>query len=664
MATSQVQSTSDHQETGNVTIRKKSDIPKNNMAHQVKRALNQDSGSSILIDSILSQDEEKDIVSMMIMADEHDAYSRLPSFCTSTQMGGRDPLRRPYSPLLSPLRTPGAGSQLGSGQRRATFGDYNKSMLPGERTDRSTARARDVFLNLKNSFGPLEVSYSPGGDFERGGESPQRSAWISKNSPSKSERAERHEQAQRHDTLPVTAEVVAIASNQDGHGNGDVDHRNDDEDNVNIAPVNLKPAGESGTVAELGRGVAADGADVSEANGQSNFKVLAAKLETVEGFMETIDKRSISLGKTVKDLEDSLTFSQQQIDELRRENAELKKQVGKVELEDRRTQFQVKMVEGKLDKLETTSKKKNLLFEGIPEKTDHKEDAEGTIGELFDQIGVNKGINFDACFRIGPYNKNRARPILVSFERQEERDMIYSRRFELKGTKDYQRVWVNEDMGPLSKRKRGLIQLITKEAQRQGVDCRTGKYSISIDRKKYDGDNLDELPCKLHPSLLKQVQIDDRTLAYQSELAPFSSFYPCKIVCGSHTFFCLEQAFQFVRAKNLNKPLAATRIYLSRDVHFIKQLGHELGTSDAWEAREFDVMYECMKKKYEQNPDLKALLLKTDDLELVEATPDRLWGCGATLSSTVIRKHTWPGQNKHGVILMTIREELRNASRI
>ena len=101
-------STSSLHETSNVTIRKRPDILKNNMAHLVKRTLNPDFGGSLLIDSILSQDEEKDVVSMMIMADEHDSYNQLPSFCTSTQMGGRDPKRRPYSPLLSPLRTPSA----------------------------------------------------------------------------------------------------------------------------------------------------------------------------------------------------------------------------------------------------------------------------------------------------------------------------------------------------------------------------------------------------------------------------------------------------------------------------------------------------------------------------------------------------------------------------
>ena len=70
-------------------------------------------------------------------------------------------------------------------------------------------------------------------------------------------------------------------------------------------------------------------------------------------------------------------------------------------------------------------------------------------------------------------------------------------------------------------------------------------------------------------------------------------------------------------------------------------------------------MYECLKRKFTQNPDLGLLLVETGDLELVEATPDRLWGCGATLSSNVLRRGEWSGKNKHGEILMTVRGKLK-----
>ena len=344
---------------------------------------------------------------------------------------------------------------------------------------------------------------------------------------------------------------------------------------------------------------------------------------------------------------------------MKKENKELKKQVDDVQTEDRRTQFQVKQNEDKLDRLETSSKKRNLIFEGVLEAEGRREDVERTIGCIFDQLNVGKGINFEACYRMGPYSKGRARPILVSFERQADRDLVYSRRMDLKKTVDYHRVWVNEDLGPISKKKRGIIRLIAKEAERQGIDCKSGKYSLVVDKVRYDSDNIEELPQNLHPTHLKQVLVNDTTLAYQSEFAPFSNFYPSQIKMGKHVFFCVEQAFHFVHAKTMNKDLLATKIYLSRDVRYIKQLGTEMGTSDVWDGKKYDVMYACIKRKFEQNEDLQKLLLKSGDLELVEATPDTLWGCGATLSSNVLRKREWRGRNKQGEILMVVREELR-----
>ena len=404
-------------------------------------------------------------------------------------------------------------------------------------------------------------------------------------------------------------------------------------------------------------------ASTPKRDGNSNEAVdveeLAARLEMVGEVASRADKRTVVLSMAVRDLEDSLEFSQHEVDALKIENAELKKRMASLETEDRRTQFQVTTVEDKMDRLETLVKKKNLLIEGIPEPVDRKEDVEKKVCELFDQLSINTVLTFEACYRMGAYNKNRTRPILVAFEKQSDRDAVYAKRMDLKNTTDYQRVWLNEDLGAQSKRKRNMIRLISKEAQQQGVDCRTGKYSLLVDKKRYDHSNLEDLPPRLHPTQLKQVQIDEKTIAYQSEYAPFSNFYPSQIKAGSHSFFCLEQVFMFLKAKTLNKTLLATKIFLSRDVHYIKSIGTELGTSDEWELRKFDVMYECVKRKFEQNPDLKSLLLKTADLQLVEATPDRLWGCGATLSSNALRRHEWPGQNKHGEILMTVREEFR-----
>ena len=86
----------------NITKRKVSGRMGPKMAGPGKDIEFGDEGQSF-IDSILSREETEDVLSMMLGADESLDGLQLPSFCTSSQMGGKNPLRRPTTPPLSPL---------------------------------------------------------------------------------------------------------------------------------------------------------------------------------------------------------------------------------------------------------------------------------------------------------------------------------------------------------------------------------------------------------------------------------------------------------------------------------------------------------------------------------------------------------------------------------
>ena len=73
------------------------------------------------------------------------------------------------------------------------------------------------------------------------------------------------------------------------------------------------------------------------------------KMDSVDDIIGKMDKRSVALSKTVQCFMESLEFSQGEISDLKKENAELRKKVGKLEIEDKHRQFQVSMAEEKLD---------------------------------------------------------------------------------------------------------------------------------------------------------------------------------------------------------------------------------------------------------------------------------------------------------------------------
>lgn len=69
-----------------------------------------------------------------------------------------------------------------------------------------------------------------------------------------------------------------------------------------------------------------------------------------------------------------------------------------------------------------------------------------------------------------------------------------------------------------------------------------------------------------------------------------------------------------------------------------------------WEEVKEDVMRKAVYQKFKTHSDLCKILLETGDEEIVENSPiDSYWGCGAD----------GLGKNRLGVILMEVREQLR-----
>ena len=573
---------------------------------------------SALYDSILSQSEETEVRKMLEI--EGEIMGSILPF-TSTQMGGLHK-RRP-SILMSPI--------MDRAYQNPSCNQLNDD-------------AEINFLLGNNRFAPLEDEMTLRNEIN----TQEMGSTIAMDNNNSSSQGTTTGKA-LHDLIP-----------SNGTGGGGPQQRAG-PDTVVKEVSDAVPVSEPGLSKEIGE----EGSDTDEAfsehSADMNPTHIAAKFAKVDELLDTLGNKSTSLTGMVSDLRESLEFSQKEIDMLKAENRELRQKVSDLETEESRSAYQLNRLDDKIDRVDTQSRRKNLIFDGVPEK-DSKEDVVKTIWNLFDQLNINARMDFDACYRQGNYNPNRTRPILISFQTLNDPDMVYSSRMNLRKTMSYKQVWINEDLGPTSKKTRNLIRSITKKAQAEGIDCRSGKYALQVNKEKFDGNKLDELPPPLHPSNIKQFDLDEKTVVYQSEYAPFSNMFPVCIVIGQYKFISLEQAYQFFCAKTMNKLLAATKIYLSRNQVEIKRMGDDLGQSDLWDAKKFDIMYICLKKKFEQNAELKEMLLKTGDRELVEVTPNRLWGCGATLSSNLLKRHEWPGDNKQGKILMTVRDELRQTA--
>lgn len=86
-----------------------------------------------------------------------------------------------------------------------------------------------------------------------------------------------------------------------------------------------------------------------------------------------------------------------------------------------------------------------------------------------------------------------------------------------------------------------------------------------------------------------------------------------------------------------------------------RRLGRKIPLRKDWEQVKFSLMREIVQAKFEQNPQLRDMLLATGDAYFEEGNTwgDRTWG---TVNGV--------GANHLGRILMDIREELRTAEKL
>lgn len=98
----------------------------------------------------------------------------------------------------------------------------------------------------------------------------------------------------------------------------------------------------------------------------------------------------------------------------------------------------------RLDKVQNEERKRNVIIKGLPEKPGEKWfDRDKDIGELAKKLGLNQ-IDYDYCFRMGPYNKDapRPRPLLLKMIRQRDALQIMATRRKLAGSN----IFIDEDL--------------------------------------------------------------------------------------------------------------------------------------------------------------------------------------------------------------------------
>lgn len=155
---------------------------------------------------------------------------------------------------------------------------------------------------------------------------------------------------------------------------------------------------------------------------------------------------------------------------------------------------------------------------------------------------------------------------------------------------------------------------------------------------------------------------DGHVLFWNSHL---SNWWPCEFSVGGVRYNCAEQYMMAEKARMFGDDEALGRIMASPSPREQKAIGRQVRGFDAaaWGVVARDRVFTGVLAKYEQNPDLAALLLSTGDLPIVEASPyDTVWGIGLGEDhADATNASKWRGTNWLGEVLMRVRKHLREA---
>lgn len=143
----------------------------------------------------------------------------------------------------------------------------------------------------------------------------------------------------------------------------------------------------------------------------------------------------------------------------------------------------------------------------------------------------------------------------------------------------------------------------------------------------------------------------------------FSNWYRRKFVIDDFEYLHVEQYMMAQKAKLFHDSERYTAILKTDDPSKCKALGKKVTPFDSkvWDANKKEIVKTGNRAKFEQNPDLKAILIETGDAILAEASPrDKIWGIGIGEKAAAAKDPSeWPGENLLGKILMELRDEFR-----
>lgn len=147
-----------------------------------------------------------------------------------------------------------------------------------------------------------------------------------------------------------------------------------------------------------------------------------------------------------------------------------------------------------------------------------------------------------------------------------------------------------------------------------------------------------------------------------------SQFFKARFEIDGRNYVCCEQFMMTEKACVFRDLETEAAILAAKSPREHKALGRKVRGFDptVWNSVCRGVVYTGNLAKYNQNTDLRELLLNTGDRTIAETSPeDRIWGIGLAQDDPRAQVPSqWQGTNWLGIALMQVRDALRRTAGI
>lgn len=382
------------------------------------------------------------------------------------------------------------------------------------------------------------------------------------------------------------------------------------------------------------------------------FKAMFAKIDELQKSIKYQNEELSDVKREMKQMQDDFLEIKARLALVENENAQLK--LTNEEIQEQNIQSDIRRRE------------LNIIFEGI--KDCQNESPRFLYRKFVDVLNhmevfnnCGQRVSITRIQRLGPTYRDRCRPVLCTFLRYDDVQLVLRNRGQLPHN-----VFAREDYPDEIEERRRILRPIFNRARKSDKfrgKCRLTRDKLIILGQTYTvrpRNNLHRLPPELDPRKSAERENED-VLAFFTLGSPFSNFYSCKFVKDNTTYTCAEQYIQATKAQIFSDDATHYRIMHTSSPYEMKNLGGHVSNfvGQVWAKEAEKVATDACFAKFAQNNDLKRTLIETGNKTLAEASYDKQWGVGLSLSDENILSGPWTGNNLLGKVLMNIREQLQ-----